>query len=41
MFEQILYSPQVDRWEIITYKDGIYEFPHELPHDLRLRKLEI
>ena len=24
---------------IITYKHGIYELPHELPNDLRLRKL--
>ena len=21
-------------WAIITYKDGIYEFPHKLPNDL-------
>ena len=39
MFYQILLSPQVKRWAIIT-KDGIYELPHELPNDLRLRKLE-
>ena len=23
------------RWAIITYKDGIYDLPHELPNDLR------
>ena len=23
-------SPQVKRWEIITYKHGIYDLPHEL-----------
>ena len=36
MFYQIFLSPQVKRWVIITYKDGIYE----LPNDLRLRILE-
>ena len=41
MFYQIFLSPQVKRWAIITYKHGIYEFPHELPNDLRLRKLGI
>ena len=35
MFYQILLSPQVKRYTIITYKHGIYEFPHELPNDLR------
>ena len=39
MFYQILFLPQVKRWEIITYKHGIYEWPHELPNDLILRKL--
>ena len=34
MFYQIL--PQVKRCEIITYQDGIYELPYELPDDLRL-----
>ena len=38
MFYQIFHSPQVKRWAIITYKDGIYQFPHELPNDFRLRK---
>ena len=32
-------SPQVKRCTIITYKHGVYEFPHELPNDLRLRIL--
>ena len=35
MFYQILLSPPVKRWAIITYKHGIYE----LPNDLRLRTL--
>ena len=39
MFYQIFLSTQVKRWAIITYKHGIYELPHELPNDLRLRKL--
>ena len=39
MFYEIFLSPQVYRWVIITYKHGIYELPHELPNDLRLRKL--
>ena len=39
MFNQIFLSPQVKRWTIITHKDDIYELPHELPNDLRLRKL--
>ena len=38
MIYQILLSPQVKRWATITYKHGIYEFPHELPNNLRLRK---
>ena len=36
---QIFHSSQVKRWTIITYKHGIYELPHELPHELRLRIL--
>ena len=36
---QIFLSPQVKQWAIITYKHGIYELPHELPHDLSLRIL--
>ena len=39
MFYQIFLSPKVKRCAIITYKHGIYEFPHELPNDLRLRIL--
>ena len=39
MFYQILISLQVNGWEIITYKHGIYNFPHELPNDLRLKNL--
>ena len=40
MFYQIFLSPQVKRWAIITYKHGIYELPHELPNNLRLRKVK-
>ena len=29
----------MNRWEIITYRQGIYELSHEFPNDLRLRKL--
>ena len=39
MFYQIFLSVQVKRCAIITYKHGIYELPHELPKDLRLRIL--
>ena len=39
MFYQIYLSPQVKRWAIISYKHGIYELSHELPKNLRLRKL--
>ena len=39
MFDQVFFSPQVKRSAIITYEHGIYEFPHELPNDLRLRIL--
>ena len=39
MFYQIFPSPQLKRYAIITYKQGIYELPHELPNDLRLRIL--
>ena len=39
MFHQILLSPQVKRWAIITYKHGIYELPNELPSALRRRML--
>ena len=40
MFYQIFLSPQVKQCAIITCKHGIYELPHELPNDLRLRKTE-
>ena len=39
MFYQIFLSLQVNRSAIITYKHGIYELPHELPNNLRLRIL--
>ena len=39
MFYQIFLLPKVKRCMIITYKDGIYELPHELPNDLQLRIL--
>ena len=39
MFYHILLPPQVKLWAIITYKHGIYELPHELPDDLRLKIL--
>ena len=37
MFCQIFILPQVKRCAIITYKHSIYELPHKLPSDLRLR----
>ena len=40
MFYQIFLSPQVKKlWAIITYKQGIYELPHELANDVRPKKL--
>ena len=30
---QIVLSPQVKRWVIITYRHGISELPHELPSE--------
>ena len=41
MFDKIFVSAQVKRIVIISNKHGIYELPHELPNDLRLRTLEI
>ena len=38
---QNFFSPQVQRRMIISNKHGIYELPHELPNDLRLRIFEI
>ena len=40
MLHQFFLSQQVKLCAIITYKHGIYELPHELPNDLRLRILE-
>ena len=34
------FSPQVKRSVIISNKHSIYELPHELPNDLRLRSSE-
>ena len=39
MFHQIFPSPQLKQSEIIGFNYGIYELPHELPSDLRLRNL--
>ena len=39
MFYQISISPQVRRIVINSNKHGIYELRHELPNNLRLRKL--
>ena len=39
VFYQIFLSPQVKQCTIITYKHGIYELPHKLPNNLRLRIL--
>ena len=38
MFYQIFLSSQVKWFVVIIYKHGMYELPHELPNDLRLRK---
>ena len=40
MIYQIIVAPQEKRWDVITYKQGIYGLPHKLPNYLRLRKLE-
>ena len=40
MFDQIFLSPQEKQIVIISNKHDIYELPHELPNDLRLRILE-
>ena len=37
MFYQIFLSPQVKQSAIVSNKQGVYELPHELPNDLRLR----
>ena len=36
---QVLLSLEVTRCAIITYKYGIYELPHEMRNDLKLRIL--
>ena len=38
MFDKTFVSPQV-KGTVIIGKHGIYELPHELPNDLRLRTL--
>ena len=40
IFDQTFLSPQVKRSVIISNKHGTYDFPDELPNDLRLRILE-
>ena len=40
MFYQIFLSPQVKRFTINTYNDGIYKLSHELPTELRLSIIE-
>ena len=35
MFYQMIFSPQVKQYTIITYKHGIYKLPHELPNEIR------
>ena len=39
MFCQIFLSPQMKQIVIISNKHGIFELPHELLNDLRLRIL--
>ena len=39
MFYQIFLSPQMRPCAIIAYEHDIYELPHELPNDLRLKIL--
>ena len=39
MFYQISLSLIVKQYQIITYKHGVCELPHELSNDLRLRIL--
>ena len=42
MFYQIFLSPQVKRYgllTLLTYKHDIYQLPHKLPHELRLKIL--
>ena len=37
MFYQIFLSQEVKPYEILTDKEDIYELPHELRNNLRLR----
>ena len=37
--DKIFLSPQVKRMVIISSKQGIYEWPHDVPNDLRPRTL--
>ena len=39
MFYPIFVSSQVEQNVIVSNKHGIYNLPHELPSDLRLRIL--
>ena len=39
MFYQVFLAEEMKRCEIITYKNGIYELPHELPNNIRLKIL--
>ena len=41
MFDKISVLPQVQRNVIVSNKNAIYELPHELPKDLRLRTWDI
>ena len=40
MFDQISLSPQLKGSMFPSNKDGIYELPHKLPKDVRVRILE-
>ena len=37
MFYHFFFSPQVKRSAVIINKQGVYELPHELPNNLRLK----
>ena len=39
MFDKTFVSPQVKRIVIISNKHGMYELPHQLPNNLRLKNL--
>ena len=41
MFYQIYHSVQVKWSTIISNKHGLYELPHELSNDLRLRRVSV